>query len=97
MFSLEGWNVEGKMAQFENYVNDHLRYYKDQVRKIMILILMLVMIIMIIMYRSMMFVTNLLQDHIMFTMGDDFQYQNAVMNYKNMDKVFFLNTEKNNE
>ena len=25
----------------------------------------------------------------MFTMGDDFQYQNAVMNYKNMDKVFF--------
>ena len=33
---------------------------------------------------------NMLQDHIMFTMGDDFQYQNAVMNYKNMDKVFFL-------
>ena len=31
--SLEGWNVEGKMAQFENYVNDHLRYYKDQVRR----------------------------------------------------------------
>ena len=28
-----------------------------------------------------------LQDHIMFTMGDDFQYQNAVMNFKNMDKV----------
>ena len=23
----------------------------------------------------------------MFTMGDDFQYQNAVMNFKNMDKV----------
>ena len=31
MFSLEGWNVEAKMAQFENYVNDHLRYFKDQV------------------------------------------------------------------
>ena len=31
--------------------------------------------------------TSLPQDHIMFTMGDDFQYQNAVMNYKNMDKV----------
>ena len=31
--SLEGWNVEAKMAQFENYVNDHLRYYKDQVRR----------------------------------------------------------------
>ena len=27
------------------------------------------------------------QGHIMFTMGDDFQYQNAVMNFKNMDKV----------
>ena len=78
--SLEGWNVEGKMAQFENYVNDHLRYFKDQVRKIMILILM----------KKMMIVTNMLQDHIMFTMGDDFQYQNAVMNYKNMDKVFIL-------
>ena len=97
MFSLEGWNVEAKMAQFENYVNDHLRYFKDQVKKIMILILMLVMVIM---NRSMMFMmvtNNMLQDHIMFTMGDDFQYQNAVMNYKNMDKVFFLNTEKNNE
>ena len=85
------------MAQFENYVNDHLRYFKDQVKKIMILILMLVMVIM---NRSMMFMmvtNNMLQDHIMFTMGDDFQYQNAVMNYKNMDKVFFLNTEKNNE
>jgi hypothetical protein len=25
----------------------------------------------------------------MFTMGDDFQYQNAVMNFKNMDKVLW--------
>ena len=97
MFSLEGWNVEAKMAQFENYVNDHLRYFKDQVRKIIILILMLVMRIMDWSMMVMMFVTNLLQDHIMFTMGDDFQYQNAVMNYKNMDKVFFINTEKNKE
>ena len=58
----------------------------------MILILMtkiLIMIGMIIMV-IVMIVTNILQDHIMFTMGDDFQYQNAVMNYKNMDKVFFL-------
>ena len=85
------------MAQFENYVNDHLRYFKDQVKKIMILILMLVLVIMNWFMMIMVFVTNMLQDHIMFTMGDDFQYQNAVMNYKNMDKVFFLNTEKNNE
>jgi len=63
---LEGWNVEGKMAQFENYVNDHLRYFKDQ-------------------------------DHIMFTMGDDFQYQNAVMNYKNMDKLILHMNERSNE
>ena len=84
------------MAQFENYVNDHLRYFKDQVKKIMILILMLVMVIMNRFTMVMIFVNNMLQDHIMFTMGDDFQYQNAVMNYKNMDKVFFLNTEKNN-
>ena len=58
----------------------------------MILILMtkiLIMIGMIIMV-IVMIVTNILQDHIMFTMGDDFQYQNAVMNYKNMDKVFLL-------
>jgi hypothetical protein len=26
-------------------------------------------------------------EHIMFTMGDDFHYQNARMNFKNMDKV----------
>ena len=32
LFSLEGWNVEAKVAQFENYVKDHLRFYKDQVR-----------------------------------------------------------------
>ena len=51
-------------------------------------------LVMIIMNRSMMFVTNMFQDHIMFTMGDDFQYQNAVMNYKNMDKVLFLATQK---
>merc|ERR1719295_2313401 len=63
---LEGWNVEAKMAQFEKYVNDHLRYYKDQ-------------------------------DHIMFTMGDDFQYQNAVMNYKNMDKLILHMNERSSE
>ena len=60
----------------------------------MILILMtkiLIMIGMIIMV-IVMIVTNILQDHIMFTMGDDFQYQNAVMNYKNMDKVLLLIT-----
>ena len=60
----------------------------------MILILMtkiLIMIGMIIMV-IVMIVTNMLQDHIMFTMGDDFQYQNAVMNYKNMDKVLLLIT-----
>ena len=28
---LDEWNVEQKMEQFENYVIDHLRYYKDQV------------------------------------------------------------------
>ena len=86
--SLEGWNVEDKMVQFENYVKDHLRYYKDQV---------ILMLAMIIVRRSMMFMTNVLQDHIMFTMGDDFQYQNAVMNYKNMDKVLFLIKEKSHE
>ena len=86
--SLEGWNVEAKMVQFENYVKDHLRYYKDQV---------ILMLAMFIMRRSIMFVTNVLQDHIMFTMGDDFQYQNAVMNYKNMDKVIFLIKEKSHE
>ena len=89
--SLEGWKVEAKMVQFENYVNDHLRYYKDQVRKIIILILMKKMMIMMVMI-IIMIVTNMLQDHIMFTMGDDFQYQNAVMNYKNMDKVLLLIT-----
>lgn len=32
------------------------------------------------------------QEHIMFTMGDDFQYQNARMNFKNMDKlVHYMN------
>ena len=85
--SLEGVNVEAKMAQFENYVNDHLRYFKDQVRMIIILILMKKMMITM---MIVIIVTNMLQDHIMFTMGDDFQYQNAVMNYKNMDKVFIL-------
>ena len=32
LLSLEGWNVEAKVAQFESYVKDHLRFYKDQVR-----------------------------------------------------------------
>ncbi len=53
---LEEFNVDQRMAEFESYVLDHLRYYKDQ-------------------------------EHIMFTMGDDFQYQNARMNYKNIDKI----------
>ena len=53
---LEEFNVDRRMAEFESYVLDHLRYYKDQ-------------------------------EHIMFTMGDDFQYQNARMNYKNIDKI----------
>ena len=37
--SLEGWNVDAKMAQFENYVNNHLQYFKDQVIKMMIIII----------------------------------------------------------
>ena len=36
--SLEGWNVDAKMTQFENYVNNHLRYFKDQVIEMMIIL-----------------------------------------------------------
>ena len=53
---LEEYNVERRMQDFEQYVKDHIRYFKDQ-------------------------------EHIMFTMGDDFNYQNAKMNFKNMDKL----------
>ena len=37
------------------------------------------------------------QEHIMFTMGDDFQYQNARMYYKNMDKLIKHMNEKSEE
>ena len=37
------------------------------------------------------------QGHIMFTMGDDFQYQNARMNFKNMDKLIKHMNEKSDE
>ena len=63
---LEEYNVDEKINNFEKYVHDHLRYYKDQ-------------------------------EHIMFTMGDDFQYQNARMNYKNMDKLIKHMNEKSEE
>eukprot|EP00092_Neocalanus_flemingeri_P041666 GFUD01045381.1.p1 GENE.GFUD01045381.1~~GFUD01045381.1.p1 ORF type:complete len:827 (+),score=232.40 GFUD01045381.1:107-2482(+) len=63
---LEEYNVDQKINDFENYVNDHLRYYKDQ-------------------------------EHIMFTMGDDFQYQNARMNFKNMDKLIQHMNENSEE
>ena len=53
---LEEYNVERKMQDFEQYVKDHVKYFKDQ-------------------------------EHIMFTMGDDFNYQTAKMNFKNMDKL----------
>ena len=37
------------------------------------------------------------QEHIMFTMGDDFQYMNARMNFKNMDKLIRHMNEKSEE
>ena len=63
---LEEYNLERTLILFENYVNDHINYYKDQ-------------------------------NHIMFTMGDDFQYQNARMNFKNMDKLIKHMNEKSDQ
>ena len=63
---LEEYNVDERLAEFEQFVLDHVKYYKDQ-------------------------------EHIMFTMGDDFTYQNARQNYKNMDKLIKHMNEKSEE
>ena len=37
---------------------------------------------------------NYKTDHIMFTFGSDFQYENAIENYKNIDKLIKYTMEK---
>ena len=37
---------------------------------------------------------NYRTDHIMFTFGSDFQYENAIENYKNIDKLMKYTMEK---